>query len=293
VAALAILATPAGAAMVQQTATGSVHYFGQPGEANRLTLSRAGDELLFADAVPITAQPPCSSIAGVARCPVAGDSITAFLGDADDTVTVSGATVPTVVLFGDLGVDTLTGGDEDTFINGGPGSDTLEGGGGSDELSYSGQEGGVIVDLAAGTGGVPGEDDVVSGFERVRGSAVDDTLLGSDAGETLIGESGADTIDGRGGDDELRGDPGSDRLRGGSGDDELVGGVGRNRLRGGRGHDVLYGDDRRDRLFGGRGRDRLDAEDGRRDRVNCGPGLDRARTDAEDRRRSCELGWQP
>ena len=48
----------------------------------------------------------------------------------------------------------------------------------------------------------------------------------------------------------------------------------------------------RDRVWTGRGNDIVIAKDGRRDRVRCGPGLDRAALDARDRARSCEREFE-
>jgi hypothetical protein len=65
-----------------------------------------------------------------------------------------------------------------------------------------------------------------------------------------------------------------------SGDDLVFGRGGRDHLDGGAG---------RDRLFGGRGRDEIHADDGRRDRVNCGKGHDVAIVDEKDQwSNSCE-----
>jgi hypothetical protein len=75
------------------------------------------------------------------------------------------------------------------------------------------------------------------------------------AGLRLTGTASADRLTGRAGDDVLRGRAGPDRLSGGAG---------------------------ADRLDGGRGADVLRARDGRRDRVACGSGRDRAIADAAD-----------
>ena len=48
----------------------------------------------------------------------------------------------------------------------------------------------------------------------------------------------------------------------------------------------------RDRVWTGGGNDIVIAKDGRRDRVRCGPGLDRAALDARDRARSCEREFE-
>lgn len=69
------------------------------------------------------------------------------------------------------------------------------------------------------------------------------------------------------------GTPGNDVLRGTAGEDLIDGRGGNDVLRGGGGRDVL---------FGGAGNDRLFARDGRADRVNGGPGRDRAWVDRRD-----------
>jgi hypothetical protein len=62
------------------------------------------------------------------------------------------------------------------------------------------------------------------------------------------------------------------------------------RITGAGGNDVLIGNGGRDCLDGGRGNDRLVANDGRRDKLDCGPGRrDRAVLDRLDRRTGCEI----
>ena len=130
--------------------------------------------------------------------------------------------------------------------------------------------------------------------DRIAGTAFGDNLFGLQGNDVLNGQAnddclfggvGSDRLVGAAGDDRLLGDdagaavPGNDRLFGNAGNDLLVGGPGRDRLRGGAG---------RNRLRGGLGNDRLNAVNGRRDRVNCGRGRDRARVDSFDRVRGCE-----
>jgi hypothetical protein len=80
--------------------------------------------------------------------------------------------------------------------------------------------------------------------------------------------------------DRLRGTPGDDCLRGRGGPDRLSGRAGDDQLRGGRG---------RDWLRGGRGGDLIRAARGGRDRIDCGPGGDKALvTSGKDRWRHCE-----
>jgi len=103
-------------------------------------------------------------------------------------------------------------------------------------------------------------DDALAG--AVLGGGGDDSLDGSARGETLVGFGAGDEVMGLGGDDALSG---------GGGDDELYGGSG---------HDAL---------LGGAGDDFVEARDGGRDYVWCGPGADTASVDPVDRvARNCE-----
>lgn len=189
------------------------------------------------------------------------------------------------VLLGGSGGQLLSGGTGRDTIDGGPGDDTVEagdmwpstreadrveGGSGRDEVSYGGGARGVRVDLSdPGPDGGPGEGDVLTGIEDVRGTAGVDVLIGDDGPNTLdAGETSGrrgDVIEGRGGDDHLvgttnaslEGGPGADRLdgsaegrlAGGSGDDMITAGPEsvRGRTRGlgrscGAGTDLLVAD---------------------------------------------------
>jgi hypothetical protein len=80
----------------------------------------------------------------------------------------------------------------------------------------------------------------------------------------------------------LQGTPGPNRLTGGNGDDVLVGDAGDDTLRGRGGDDTLVGGPGRDELLGGRGDDTINARDGERDTVRCGPGDDVVVADDRD-----------
>jgi Ca2+-binding RTX toxin-like protein len=84
---------------------------------------------------------------------------------------------------------------------------------------------------------------------------------------------------GQGGRDTLIATPDGSTLHGGNGHDKLIGGNGADNLTGGRGADAISG---------GNGRDLVRAIDGLRDRVDCGPGIDRAKVDGIDKVKSCE-----
>jgi hypothetical protein len=85
------------------------------------------------------------------------------------------------------------------------------------------------------------------------------------------------------------GGPGDDRLRGGDQADTLDGGTRDDFISGEGGNDVLIGGPGADLLFAGDGNDVVRAADGTRDKVNCGPGRDRAIVDRrDDVARTCE-----
>jgi hypothetical protein len=80
----------------------------------------------------------------------------------------------------------------------------------------------------------------------------------------------------------VTGGDGRDRFFGGQGNDSLDGGAGDDRIDGWEGIDELVGGPGSDLLIGGAGGDVIDARDGGRDEVDCGPGPDRVRADAVD-----------
>jgi len=136
--------------------------------------------------------------------------------------------------------------------------------------------------LAFGAGGVNlnGDDDtdVTGGFTviLVEGRHGDDLISAQSDYTTAAGRR---VMLGGAGRDTLIATPDGAFLHGGNGRDKLIGGARTDNLTGGRGSDLIRG---------GRGRDLIRAIDGTRDRVNCGPGLDRAKVDGIDRVRGCE-----
>jgi hypothetical protein len=146
-------------------------------------------------------------------------------------------------------------------------------------------------------------DDCVSGQagrDQLSGNLGNDTLFGGSGKDRLFGESGRDTLNGGSGADHLRGSSGNDRLSGGAGfdrvdggsdndqvrgnggSDRVYGGPGRDRLSGGAGKDRLEGGAATDRFFGGSGNDRVIADDGKKERIDCGGGRDSVRADNKD-----------
>ncbi len=100
------------------------------------------------------------------------------------------------------------------------------------------------------------------------GVALAAAITGTVRDETLVGTDYADDIRAEGGDDKIHGMRGPDRLDGGRGKDLL---------KGGRGDDFIESIDLRDE------------ENGYRDVVECGPGIDTVDADLNDRiSRDCE-----
>ncbi|MEM9207047.1 MAG: calcium-binding protein, partial [Pseudomonadota bacterium] len=134
-------------------------------------------------------------------------------------------------IFGRAGDDELLGGDDDDTLHGGAGADILSGGDGFDTASYENATGGVASSLL-GTPGTGGEatGDILTGIERIVGSAFDDDLSGSFLADTLEGGAGNDTLTGLTGADTLRGGAGDDVIDGGAGADTIDGGAGRDQL---------------------------------------------------------------
>lgn len=108
------------------------------------------------------------------------------------------------------------------------------------------------------------------------------TASGTSGADTVCGGAGADRLLGRGGDDVLYGRTANDSLAGGRGNDRLEGGAGGDRLTGGPGRDTLVGGPGQDTISGGGGRDLVQARDGARDRIACGPGRDVVYADTSD-----------
>lgn len=134
------------------------------------------------------------------------------------------------------GAANLTGNGLSNTIYAGKGDNVLAGGSGTDTLSYAyGANGttGVKVSLATtaaqATGG--SGSDTISGFERLTGSANNDSLTGNSGANILRGGNGNDTLTGGSGADTLYGDAGNDLLRGGTGNDILYGGAGKDVFR--------------------------------------------------------------
>jgi Ca2+-binding RTX toxin-like protein len=136
--------------------------------------------------------------------------------DASDDVLLNGTTGSDVltgsgkrdeILAGD-GDDTISGGGGDDIVDAGIGIDTVLGSSGADDLDgssntdtldYSLSAAGVNVDIAANTAsGGDAEGDTIASFERLVGSAFDDTLTGNSIANRITGGGGLDELTGGG-----------------------------------------------------------------------------------------------
>ena len=98
-------------------------------------------------------------------------------------------------IIGSRGDDTLIGDAGDNNLVGGRGADQLSGGDGIDTADYSASDEGVYVNLADGFGkGGDASDDKLDSIENIRGSAHDDTFVGSSANNAISGGNGSDTL---------------------------------------------------------------------------------------------------
>ena len=208
------------------------------------------------------------------------------------------------------GNDYVAGLGGDDNLNGGPDSDSIDGGAGDDKIKggdceYGDQKlgrlcdnpgnelllGGDGNDLVLANGCVQhgcSADHYIALSSTLEGDAGDDVVTGGDAGDVIRGGPGHDTLTGLAGDDRIDGGDGDDRIDGGDGDDVLRGGGGDDTLDGGDGNDRLLGGDGKNLVMGGAGNDRFVVRDGKRDRVDCGPGKDVVSADKRDVLRHCE-----
>lgn len=131
-----------------------------------------------------------------------------FAGEGNDTIDVRGLGG---LVYGDVGDDVITTGDEATYARGGAGNDII---------TREGTDGAAFTD-----------------FHWTFGEAGDDTIRGGNDGEILYGDSyedrdgdGNDSIEGMAGQDIIRGGRGADTIDGGADADVIHGGTGDARM---------------------------------------------------------------
>ncbi len=164
-------------------------------------------------------------------------------------------------VYGELGDDSISTGDDADYIEGGAGNDTLDGGidddtirGNNDDDSILGGHGSDSLDGGQGDDYIDGSapavleltDDIDVNTENDRdsifGGLGNDTLIGGDDDDTLLGGSGNDLLDGGIDEDLLFGGDDDDTLIGGQGGDTLNGGAGVDSIDGGADRDVIVVD---------------------------------------------------
>lgn len=112
---------------------------------------------------------------------------------------------------GTSGNNVLIGGGGDDVIAAGAGADTVDGGTGIDTIDFTGEFGGVFVNLLTGSGRWnAAEGDSYTGLENIIGTSFGDRLIGNDLANVLRGGDGDDTLTGVGGADTLDGGAGND-----------------------------------------------------------------------------------
>ncbi|UUY05701.1 hypothetical protein LRS13_09325 [Svornostia abyssi] len=263
----------------------------------------------------------------------AGIPVTVDGGTGDDMLRGAAFGEISETLIGGAGNDKITGGAADDVLRGGEGDDELEGQAGSDQLfgeggndklrgdGYRDQfadviDGGAGFDNTDGdwmvesgkfqpmitvsldgtaNDGRPGENDNVTGLEKIYLNAPATLIGGNDADEfTVFNTSdGSTKMVGNGGNDKLTSFDHADEVDGGAGDDQLAGGYGDDTVTGGPGRDQIHGDAPSSacnyiqcRLpFGN---DTIYAQDGEVDSIDCGIGNDTAYVDANDVVSGCE-----
>lgn len=229
-------------------------------------------------------------------------------GAGNDEITGWGQVQDNVFNGGD-GNDDLSGGDGNDVLHGDGGNDELRGDGGGENRYADVMDGGDgadkideyslydAYDLTPATvtldgkadDGVYNEGDNVTNVEEIV-ARTGLNFVGTDAAEKVIPAEGGGkgNIQLKGGDDFVKGTDDSETIDGGAGNDVIRGGFGNDTITGGPGQDEIQGD--RDGrcnemhcdLSPGSSADVIDAVDGEKDIIGCGPGEDTAKVDALD-----------
>ena len=212
---------------------------------------------------------------------------TVIAGGGDDTVDGSALTTRLVVS-GNGGNDSLTGGRGADVLRGGAGRDVLNGGPGNDRIFGQGSTGDQLtggrgndrIDGGAGTDFLVETTDRNVTLSDTRYTALNGAFVGVD---TLVSIERA-RITGNGGNNKIdaRAFSGRTRLIGRGGDDRLFGGSNQDVLIGGAGSDILRGHGGNDRLLGGGSSGDVLTGGGGGDTLNGGVGADRINTDGMD-----------
>ena len=178
-----------------------VTYDAAPGEANRVTVSRAGDTITAGrsgrhghggGAVPHGRRAPAHMSRAQRRAwpqPTLFEIFDVRLGDGADTLAITGSLGAATTLDAGDGDDVLTGGPDADILVGGLGADRLDGGAGADLLSFAARTDDVMVVVPARR---TSDGDTFKGIESIAGGEGDDRLLGGSRADEFSG-AGAPT----------------------------------------------------------------------------------------------------
>jgi hemolysin type calcium-binding protein len=314
VAAFAATASVARAGTLSITAPNTITFQANPGEANFFTVNwgnvSAGPDYVpkFDDHVDITPGAGCVVDALGGHCDAAGTNPTVIihLGDGNDLGESINdhAAGHGVQFYGEDGDDSLQSQGSADLLDGGAGNDRLEpddddagsgdivaGGPGVDSLWLDYATGGsgpitASFDGAANDGFMGETDNYGADIENLEGVGTAPSIhftgtdgpnhvqMRSESPDVLIGMGGDDTIDGANGNDVIDGGDGNDTIYGGGNDDQITGGPGLDSLSGEGSGSGFY--------ISVAGNDTIDARDGVREQLNCGPGADTAIVDELD-----------
>lgn len=188
---------------------------------------------------------------------LAGGTFEFFIDTIYSDTILGGAASEVVNFFG--GSDIFNGGaGDDTAVMNVYANATLEGGAGIDTLGFNTALGAFNYDIQTGIISYSGGTMIATGFERILGTAGNDTMTGSAADELLSGGIGNDLLAGNSGNDSLFGAVGLDTIYGGDGNDSLTGGLDADWLFGENGNDYINAGGGLDTLNGGLGNDTLE-----------------------------------
>jgi hypothetical protein len=314
VAAFAATASAAHAGTLSVTGPNTITFQANPGEANFFTVNwgnvGAGPDYVpkFDDHVDIVPGPGCVVDALGGHCDAAGvnPTVIVHLGDGNDIAESSNdhAAGHSVQFYGEDGNDDLQSQGSADLLDGGPGNDRLQpddddagpgdvvtGGPGTDSLWLDAASGGsgpitATFDGVADDGFAGEADNYGADLENLEGVSTAPSIhfAGTDGpnGVQMRSES-ADVLSGLGGDDVIDAANGNDIIDGGAGNDTLSGGGNDDQITGGPGLDSLSGEGSGSGFYISiAGNDTIDARDGVREQLNCGPGADTAIVDALD-----------
>ncbi|CAN5153415.1 hypothetical protein BH10PSE6_BH10PSE6_43200 [soil metagenome] len=165
-----------------------------------------------------------------------------FVNQTGGVISIGGTFTGDDTLYGAGGDDNMQGQLGDDVLDGGMGDDFMDGGsqtaGVGDIVAFNTLNVAVSADLVLGFAFGQGND-ILAGFESIRGSNRADNLAGDNLANRVEGLDGNDQIFGRGGNDTLLGGKNNDTIKGGVGNDTINGGANADTMQGNGGADTF------------------------------------------------------